>query len=196
VGRPYRRAGASTTGCDTTCWDLTRWSRARWTGGGASRHRESPGVLDARWAVGTIGSPRTGDFGEQLNNGHAAAPPSSAFDEFVVPALIVSSSSRTSLPTTRRLPNDPARPDAAFGERARACPNSATPEDRGEPNVRRPSQPRGAEERRGIAHPALDVIARSPGERRHPFESAAAQFGSPNERFHWPSAACSGRRSS
>jgi len=33
-----------------------------------------PGVLDARCAVGTIGSPRTGDFGEQLNSGHAAAP--------------------------------------------------------------------------------------------------------------------------
>jgi hypothetical protein len=55
-------------------WAPRRWSRARWIGGGASRHRESPGVLDARCAVGTIGSPRTGDFGEQLNSGHAAAP--------------------------------------------------------------------------------------------------------------------------
>src|SRR5674536_139571 len=55
-------------------WALRRWSRARWTGGGASRHRESPGGLEARCAVGTIGSPRTGDFGEQLNSGHAAAP--------------------------------------------------------------------------------------------------------------------------
>src|SRR5450759_5013184 len=55
-------------------WAPRRWRRARWTGGGASRHRESPGVLDARWAVGTIGSPRRGDFGGQLNSGHAAAP--------------------------------------------------------------------------------------------------------------------------
>jgi hypothetical protein len=66
-----------------------RWSRARWIGGGASRHRESPRVLDARCAVGTIGSPRTGGLGEATEWRSRRGPPTSVCDEFLVPALIL-----------------------------------------------------------------------------------------------------------
>jgi hypothetical protein len=65
-----------------------RSSRARWIGGGASRHRESPRVLDARCAVGTIGSPRTGGLGEATEWRSRRGPPTSVCDEFLVPALI------------------------------------------------------------------------------------------------------------
>jgi hypothetical protein len=74
-------------------WDLTRWSRAWWNGGVDSRHRESPqgtGRPMSRWYHWKS---ENGGLGETIEQRSRRGPRSKAFDEFLFPALIVSSSS-------------------------------------------------------------------------------------------------------